>query len=57
MVMLTLADFALDKFGGDSMAEFADNVERYRTRIAAPRGDASVAPVEGSDVAGSGGDD
>ncbi|MFI5226604.1 MAG: chorismate synthase [Candidatus Limnocylindrales bacterium] len=57
MVMLTLADFALDKFGGDSMAEFADNVERYRARIAAPRGDASVVPVEGSDVAGSGGDD
>ncbi len=57
MVLLTLADFALDKFGGDSMAEFTDNVERYRARIAAPRGDATVAPVEGSDVAGSGGDD
>jgi chorismate synthase len=57
MVMLTLADFALDKFGGDSMAEFVENAERYRARIAAPRGDASAAPAEGSDVAGSGGDD
>jgi chorismate synthase len=57
MVMLTLADFALDKFGGDSMGEFVDNAERYRARIAAPRGDASAAPAEGSDVAGSGGDD
>ena len=57
MVMLTLADFALDKFGGDSMAEFVDNAERYRTRIAAPRGDTAAVPAEGSDVAGSGGDD
>jgi len=57
MVMLTLADFALDKFGGDSMVEFVDNAERYRARIAAPRGDATDVPAEGSDVAGSGGDD
>jgi chorismate synthase len=57
MVMLTLADFALDKFGGDSMAELIDNAERYRVRIAAPRGDAAAVPAEGSDVAGSGGDD
>ena len=59
MVLLTLADFALDKFGGDSMAEFADNVERYRSpdrraRAATPR---SHAPLDGCDVAGSGGDD
>ena len=57
MVMLTLADFALDKFGGDSIAETADNVARYRERIARPRGEASAAPQSGSDVAGSGGDD
>ncbi len=33
MVMLTLADFVLDKFGGDSVAETRDNLERYRERI------------------------
>jgi chorismate synthase len=58
MVMLTLADFALDKFGGDSMAETLDNLARYRERSARPRGDgAGHAPRAGSDVAGSGGDD
>ena len=34
MVCLTLADFVLDKFGGDSMAELLDNAARYRARIA-----------------------
>jgi chorismate synthase len=34
MVMLVLADFALDKFGGDSLAETLDNADRYRQRIA-----------------------
>ena len=34
MVCLTLADFVLDKFGGDSIAELLDNVARYRARIA-----------------------
>jgi chorismate synthase len=34
MVCLTLADFVLDKFGGDSMAELLDNVARYRATIA-----------------------
>jgi chorismate synthase len=58
MVMLTLADFVLDKFGGDSMAETLDNVVRYRARIAGPLGDAALhVPHAGSDVAGSGGDD
>jgi chorismate synthase len=33
MVCLTLADFVLDKFGGDSMAELLDNVARYRATI------------------------
>jgi chorismate synthase len=34
MVCLTLADFVLDKFGGDSMTELLDNATRYRARIA-----------------------
>jgi chorismate synthase len=34
MVMLTLAAFVLDKTGGDSMVEVADNLARYRARIA-----------------------
>jgi chorismate synthase len=34
MVCLTLADFVLDKFGGDSMPELLDNATRYRARIA-----------------------
>src|SRR5207247_10412020 len=33
MVMLTVADFVLDKFGGDSMDETRDNLERYKARI------------------------
>ena len=45
MVMLTLAAFVLEKTGGDSMVEVADNLARYRARIAgAP--DGSVAPRE-----------
>ena len=43
MVMLTLADFALDKFGGDSLAETRDNLDRYRERIS----EAPEAPVAG----------
>ena len=42
MVLLTLADFVLEKFGGDSLAETRDNLERYRQRIAEPP-DAPVA--------------
>ncbi len=34
MVCLTLADFVLDKFGGDSMAELLDNAAHYLARIA-----------------------
>ena len=33
MVAITLADAMLDKFGGDSLAETRDNLERYRERI------------------------
>jgi chorismate synthase len=34
MVCLTLADFVLDKFGGDSLRETLDNVARYKARTA-----------------------
>ncbi len=33
MVAITLADAMLDKFGGDSLIETRDNLERYRERI------------------------
>ncbi len=36
MILLVLADAMLDKFGGDSLAETHDNLERYRERIARP---------------------
>jgi len=35
MVCLTLADFVLDKFGGDSLAEVTDNLATFRARRAA----------------------
>ena len=34
--MLTLAAFVLEKTGGDSMAEVAGNLARYRARISGP---------------------
>jgi hypothetical protein len=56
MVMLTLARFVGEKFGGDSMAELCDNLERYRERVArAP--EASLPGGGGVGEAGSGGDD
>ena len=66
MVMLTLADFVLDKFGGDSLAETRDNLERYRDRIErssrssdTPRESAMDvdAPEAAAGAFGSGGDD
>jgi chorismate synthase len=50
MVCLTLADFALDKFGGDSLAELLDNATRWRERTRASRGAAGA----GGGVAGGG---
>jgi chorismate synthase len=44
MACLTLADFVLEKFGGDSLPETLDNAARYRERIA--RGPVS-APLDG----------
>ncbi len=43
MVMLTLADFVLDKFGGDSIDDTRANLASYRARIA----QAPEAPVAG----------
>jgi chorismate synthase len=58
MVMLTLADFVLEKFGGDSLEETRDNLERYRERISETRGVASAAaPASVETESGSGGDD
>jgi chorismate synthase len=73
MVMLILADAALDKFGGDSLAETKANAAAYRERISRTPGavgDEAESPGEvragapatphglsGTDVAGSGGDD
>ena len=68
MVMLTLASFVLEKFGGDTIEDVRASMERYRARIAAApdvpvaggrRGTASAARdgLSGTDEAGSGGDD
>ncbi len=43
MVMLTLASFVVEKFGGDTVDEIRASVERYRERIAQP----PEAPVPG----------
>jgi len=48
MVMLTLARFAVDKFGGDSLPETLDNLARYRARIAG----AIAPPVAGAPTGG-----
>lgn len=67
MVLVTLLDAVLAKFGGDSLDETRDNLERYRARISAPVAAPRIgrapaaAPVHGettgTDIAGSGGDD
>ncbi len=61
MVMLTLMDFVLEKFGGDTVDDTVEAVERYRERLAAePPGDTAgpLAPIGvGEGEAGSGGDD
>jgi chorismate synthase len=59
MVLLTLADFVLQKTGGDSMAEVAEAMTRWRDRLAAARTSAG-APSSADDAEvtlGSGGDD
>lgn len=71
MVMLTLASFVAEKFGGDTMADVRANLETYRARIgrapeapvAGGRRATTAAPddaahgLTGTDEAGSGGDD
>jgi chorismate synthase len=59
MVMLTLVDFVLEKFGGDSLAETKDNLARYVERIGhTDSTDAVPAAAEAAEVElGSGGDD
>ncbi len=71
MVMLTLADAMLDKFGGDTIADTRDALDRYVARISGPieapvaggrRSGAAAGTDEavgsaGGDEAGSGGDD
>ena len=60
MVMLTLAAFVMEKFGGDTLNDVQANLATYRARLAAP-----IAPpvpghphgLTGTDEAGSGGDD
>jgi chorismate synthase len=56
MVMLTLAQFVVEKFGGDALADVLDNLARYRERIGHAPPSAAQAPVA-SGEAGSGGDD
>lgn len=60
MVILVLTRFALEKLGGDSLAEVRDNLARYRERVAraGAAADETPAAVAGSGgQAGSGGDD
>ncbi|MEJ7747780.1 MAG: chorismate synthase [Candidatus Limnocylindrales bacterium] len=62
MVMLTLARFVVEKFGGDTMEDVRASLASYRARIGrpleAPRaGGRRRSPRAGSGEAGSGGDD
>jgi chorismate synthase len=69
MVMLTLADAMLDKFGGDTIADTRDALDRYVERISraveapvaggrwADLGATDESVPAGGDEAGSGGDD
>jgi chorismate synthase len=59
MVMLTVLDFVLDTFGGNTIDDLVDAVSRYRSRIGRTRSaDATAgATPAGSGPVGSGGDD
>ena len=67
MVMLTLAAFVVEKFGGDTVGDIEANLAAYRERIAtapdapvaggAGRPGAAATVLAGTDEAGSGGDD
>jgi len=47
MVCLTVADFLLDKFGGDSVGETARNLAQYRAVTAASAADAALGGMPG----------
>ena len=68
MVLLTLMNFALEKFGGDTLADTRDALEHYRARSAATHDEAdgsgpagspgsTAAASASSGESGSGGDD
>jgi chorismate synthase len=70
MVMLTLASFVVEKFGGDTVSDTRASLDHYRARIAAApeapvaggrraakSGHAAAHGLTGTDEAGSGGDD
>jgi chorismate synthase len=57
MVLLTVADFVLEKLGGDSLDETADNLRRYRERIARPPGPDASAAADGGGTGGDAGGD
>jgi chorismate synthase len=61
MVLLTLVRFALEEFGGDSIGEVLERVERHRQRLAQPVSvpEHTAAPAESGAEGefGSGGDD
>ncbi|HET7027903.1 MAG TPA: chorismate synthase [Candidatus Limnocylindrales bacterium] len=70
MVLITLLDFVLDKFGGDTLADTRAGLQRYLARIGSPTageadrtgpadedGASRSLRADASGVAGSGGDD
>lgn len=65
MVMLTLAAFIAEKFGGDTMDDVRSSMDAYRARISGPldtpvaggSAGGSAGGLSGTDEAGSGGDD
>ena len=57
MVLLTLAGFVLEKFGGDALADVRDNLVRYRERTLAVTAQGAGAEAGAEAEAGSGGDD
>jgi chorismate synthase len=71
MVMLTLASFIAEKFGGDTIDDVRTNLDAYRARLTGPiaapvaggggsrpaPGSAPAHGLSGTDEAGSGGDD
>jgi chorismate synthase len=57
MVMLALLDFALEKFGGDTVADTRDAFERYQARIRSRASEPARVAANGDAELGSGGDD